>query len=53
MQCLHYAEARKRLLLKQMLHNSCPTCRMFGVTLLVWICNPDPLSIRIFNPQKQ
>ena len=20
---------------------------------LVWICNPDPLSIRIFNPQQQ
>ena len=23
------------------------------VVPLVWICNPDPLSIRIFNPQKQ
>ena len=26
---------------------------MFGAVPLVWICNPDPLSIRIFNPQKQ
>jgi len=23
------------------------------VVPLVWICNPDPLNIRIFNPQKQ
>jgi hypothetical protein len=30
-----------------------PTQRMFGCVPLVWICNPDPLSIRIFNPQKQ
>ena len=27
-----------------------PTQRMFGAVPLVWICNPDPLSIRIFNP---
>ena len=27
-----------------------PTQRMFGYVPLVWICNPDPLSIRIFNP---
>ena len=25
----------------------CPTQRMFGTVPLVWICNPDPLSIRI------
>ena len=31
----------------------CPTRRMFHAVPLVWICNPDPLSIRIFNPQKQ
>jgi hypothetical protein len=29
------------------------TQQMFGAVPLVWICNPDPLSIRIFNPQKQ
>ncbi len=27
-----------------------PTLRMFHAVPLVWICNPDPLSIRIFNP---
>ena len=27
-----------------------PTPRMFDTVPLVWICNPDPLSIRIFNP---
>jgi hypothetical protein len=27
-----------------------PTYRMFVYVPLVWICNPDPLSIRIFNP---
>ena len=26
------------------------TQQMFGAVPLVWICNPDPLSIRIFNP---
>ncbi len=26
------------------------TQRMFGCVPLVWICNPGPLSIRIFNP---
>ena len=31
---------------------SVPTPRMFDTVPLVWICNPDPLSIRIFNPQK-
>ena len=30
-----------------------PTQQMFGAVPLVWICNPDPLSIRIFNSQKQ
>ena len=29
------------------------TLRMFHAVPLVWICNPDPLSIRIFNPQQQ
>ena len=27
-----------------------PTQRIFDSAPLVWICNPDPLSIRIFNP---
>ena len=27
-----------------------PTPPMFHAVPLVWICNPDPLSIRIFNP---
>ena len=29
-----------------------PTRRMFGYEPLVWICNPDPLSIRIFNHER-
>ena len=29
-----------------------PTPRMFHAVPLVWICNPDPLSIRIFNPKQ-
>ena len=27
-----------------------PIWRMFHIVPLVWICNPGPLSIRIFNP---
>ncbi len=27
-----------------------PTRRMFDTLPWVWICNPVPLSIRIFNP---